>query len=111
MGTRIIRQGASYRMVFIPDEVCTLKPTESYSITFKYIDLIPTPVKLSPREKQIAQLVTEGLRSRDIAEKLSISKRTVEVHKLNILRKLHLENNSTDIIRDFIQNNGSNDPT
>lgn len=44
--------------------------------------------KLSPREHQILRLVAEGMGNRDIAEKLSISRYTVECHVKNIYRKL-----------------------
>lgn len=44
--------------------------------------------KLSPREHQILRLVAEGMANRDIAEKLSISRYTVECHIKNIYRKL-----------------------
>jgi two-component system secretion response regulator SsrB len=43
---------------------------------------------LTGRERQILQLVAEGARNRDIAEKLSISIKTVETHRLNLMRKL-----------------------
>lgn len=44
--------------------------------------------KLSPREHQLLRLVAEGMGNRDIAEKLSISRYTVECHVKNIYRKL-----------------------
>ena len=44
--------------------------------------------KLSPQEHQILRLVAEGMGNRDIAEKLSISRYTVECHIKNIYRKL-----------------------
>lgn len=43
---------------------------------------------LSPREREIAVLVASGMRNPAIAEKLSISPRTVEVHKARIMDKL-----------------------
>ena len=49
-------------------------------------------VVLTPREKQILKLVAEGSRNRDIAEKLIISLKTVETHRLNVMRKLNAHN-------------------
>lgn len=43
---------------------------------------------LTPREREIAQQIAQGLTSREIAEHLTISRRTVENHTANIIRKL-----------------------
>lgn len=45
---------------------------------------------LSDRELEIFRLVGEGLASRQIAESLNISHRTVDAHKMNIRAKLNL---------------------
>jgi len=42
---------------------------------------------LSKREVEIVQLITQELSNNDIAERLDISKRTVETHRKNIFRK------------------------
>lgn len=47
---------------------------------------------LSPRERQIANLVTRGLTSKEIAAELQISARTVEVHRASILDVLECDN-------------------
>jgi DNA-binding CsgD family transcriptional regulator len=51
-----------------------------------------TPVSLSDRELQIIDLVAYGLTNQEIAEKLEISKRTVDNHISNILTKTKTEN-------------------
>jgi DNA-binding NarL/FixJ family response regulator len=43
---------------------------------------------LTPRESEILKLVAEGHSSREIAETLVISVKTVERHRANILEKL-----------------------
>ncbi len=53
---------------------------------------------LTPRERDILQLVAEGHTSAAIAERLGISPRTVEVHRANLLHKLGLRT-QTDVIR------------
>ncbi|MFZ7110541.1 MAG: response regulator [Desulfatiglandales bacterium] len=45
---------------------------------------------LTPREQQIMRLIAEGLPTKDIANKLFISPKTVENHRANILSKLQL---------------------
>lgn len=47
---------------------------------------------LTPREKEILLLVSQGSSSKEIAEKLFISKHTVESHRKHILRKLNVKN-------------------
>ena len=46
--------------------------------------------KLSDREKEILQLVTEGNSNKEVAQKLYISPKTVENHKANIMKKLNI---------------------
>lgn len=45
---------------------------------------------LSSREREILQLVAEGHTSRDIADQLRVSLKTVETHRANLMKKLHL---------------------
>ncbi|MGN7743865.1 LuxR C-terminal-related transcriptional regulator [Pseudomonas sp. 22526] len=47
---------------------------------------------LTTRERQILKLIAEGDRNRDISEKLSITIKTVETHRLNLMRKLDAHN-------------------
>jgi DNA-binding NarL/FixJ family response regulator len=47
---------------------------------------------LSEREIEIIKLLSDGLSSKEIGDKLFISSRTVESHKANILSKLNLKN-------------------
>lgn len=46
---------------------------------------------LTPREREVLKLVAEGYRTREIAEYLSLSERTVEKHRVNMMRKLGLK--------------------
>jgi len=58
---------------------------------------------LSRREYEITKLIGEGYNSATIAEKLFISKRTVEVHKFNILKKIN-GRSTADIVKYAIKN-------
>ena len=48
--------------------------------------------QLTKREMEIVEMLKEGLSSKEIAERLFISNRTVEVHRYNIFRKLGVTN-------------------
>ncbi|WP_456867392.1 response regulator [Galbibacter sp. BG1] len=47
---------------------------------------------LTKREKQILKHVLKGLSNKEIAEELKISKRTAEVHRFNLMKKLEVKN-------------------
>lgn len=46
--------------------------------------------KLSPRELEVARLVAEGLPNKTIGQRLDISERTVQVHRLHVMEKLSI---------------------
>ncbi len=48
--------------------------------------------QLSPREQQVLRLIAEGVGYREIAGKLNISAKTVNVHRANIMRKINVDN-------------------
>ena len=54
--------------------------------------------ELTNREREVLHLAAEGHSSTEIAERLSISSRTVETHRANMMRKLDLHS-QTDLIR------------
>jgi DNA-binding NarL/FixJ family response regulator len=47
---------------------------------------------LTPRQREILRLVASGLTNREIADRLDISVRTVEVHRFNLMRRLDVRN-------------------
>lgn len=61
---------------------------------------------LSQREVEIIDLIKQGQSSREIAQHLNITLKTVEVHRHNILKKLNLKN--TAALVNFINNAGIN---
>lgn len=54
--------------------------------------------ELSFREEQILKFINLGLSSKDMAEKLNLSKKTVDFYRSNIMRKFNL-NSASDLIR------------
>jgi len=53
---------------------------------------------LSPREREVLQLVAEGYTNQEIADRLVVSVKTVEAHKAHIMAKLKAQNR-TDLIK------------
>lgn len=51
-----------------------------------------TDVKLTTREVEIVKLISEGLTSQEMADKLFISPRTVETHRANLMKKVGVKN-------------------
>ena len=47
---------------------------------------------LTPRETEVMKLCVKGMTAREVGDALSISSRTVEVHKRNIMKKFGVSN-------------------
>jgi DNA-binding NarL/FixJ family response regulator len=60
-------------------------------------------VVLTPREREIIELVAEGNSNKETASALSVSVKTIEAHRANIMRKLRLRSVS-DLVRYAIRN-------
>ena len=57
---------------------------------------------LTSREREVLQLAAEGHNNAALADRLSISPRTVEVHRARVMEKLHLRN-QTELIKYALQ--------
>jgi len=84
---------------FICDEVKTILSEQVLGD-----DVKPNINLLSQREVEIIDLIKQGMSSKEIASKLDITLKTVEVHRHNILKKLSLKN--TAALVNFINNAG-----
>lgn len=60
--------------------------------------------KITKREREVLQLIVEGLTSQEIAEKLFISPRTVDTHRFNLMQKLELKN-TAGLVRYALKHN------
>jgi DNA-binding NarL/FixJ family response regulator len=87
-----IRQGMIYVSPLLSGELANL-----YAQSHR--ETLEEPAEpLSPREIQIIRMIAEGKSSKEIAEALFISFRTVQNHRVKIMRKLNLKKN-TDIVK------------
>jgi DNA-binding NarL/FixJ family response regulator len=50
---------------------------------------------LTSREQEVMRLLAEGRTVREVAQELSLSVKTVEAHKLNLMRKLDIHNRAS----------------
>jgi DNA-binding NarL/FixJ family response regulator len=50
---------------------------------------------LTPRQREILQLIAEGCTTKDIAKKLGLSVNTVEVHRANLMERLNIHDIAT----------------
>lgn len=83
LAIRAAFQGKMYLSPAISDSVMTkLMNPQSEEIPDDLGDL------LTPREREVLQLVAEGYTNRAIAEELTISVKTVEKHRANVMSKL-----------------------
>lgn len=55
-------------------------------------DLAPRGVRLTPTEVKVLSLIAQGHSSKEAADKLVVSKRTVDFHLANIYDKLQVNN-------------------
>jgi DNA-binding NarL/FixJ family response regulator len=59
--------------------------------------------RLTPREREIVQLLAEGNSSKEVAGVLGISVKTAETHRANIMRKLQVHS-ASELVRYAIKN-------
>lgn len=70
-----------------------LSPTISGKMINEYLHLKKNPVKLKKqsitgREKEVLTLIAEGYTSKEIAEKMNLSEKTIGTHRNNLMKKL-----------------------
>ena len=62
---------------------------------------------LTPRERQVLECLVEGLTNKGIAEALSISPRTVEIHRAHMMEKLQVDSLSAALRIAFLAGIGA----
>jgi DNA-binding NarL/FixJ family response regulator len=93
---RIVLQGGTYISPHIAERMATVGATE------------PPLATLTPRQREVLQLIAKGHTAKEIAAELSLSPRTVETHKYEIMRALGLRK-TADLVR-YAQSIGLSSP-
>jgi len=88
-------EGKRYISSAITDDVLDMLINTDMSTT----NLLDT---ITPREREILQLIAEGNTNTVIAENLSLSVRTVETHRAHVMTKMRF-NSQSDLVRFAIQ--------
>jgi two-component system, NarL family, response regulator NreC len=83
---RSVYQGETY----LSQRIADLLTTESFQKLEFLMESSPLEA-LSPREREILQLVAEGQTSQEIAERLSISPKTVDTYRSRLMHKIRVE--------------------
>jgi DNA-binding NarL/FixJ family response regulator len=64
----------------------------------------PALPRLTPREREVIQLLAEGHRNKKIAQMLGISIKTVETHRTTLMRKIGVKS-IVELVRYAVRNN------
>jgi NarL family two-component system response regulator LiaR len=95
----VVKNSSSADLLHAIDAVCSGGCYLSPEITHQVVDAFarpgtsqqPTGVSmLTDREREVLQLIAEGLSSREIASMLGVSLKTVDSHRSNLMEKLDI---------------------
>ena len=70
---------------------------------FNYADQSQTSDFLTPREREVVQLVAEGLSNKEVGKQLNLSIKTIETHRGAAMRKAGLSS-TADLVRFAVRN-------
>src|SRR5262245_45532261 len=73
-----------------------LSPRVTNAVVQAYLACVPLPLDpLTSREREIVQRIAEGQTTKEIAAHLGLSVKTVESHRVNLMRKLDIHETAT----------------
>jgi DNA-binding NarL/FixJ family response regulator len=64
---------------------------DQMSIEFESRSQVPILKWLTPRQREVLQLIAEGQSTKEIAETLSLSVKTVDFHRAKLMENLHMQ--------------------
>jgi DNA-binding NarL/FixJ family response regulator len=96
-----IRSLSRHKTFFSPDFARAIADTHRRSAAAGHVK---APKRLlTPREREVLQLLAQGNSNKQVADFLNISKKTAEVHRTNIMRKLEVHS-LAEMVRYAIRN-------
>jgi DNA-binding NarL/FixJ family response regulator len=106
----VLKSDADENLITAVDRLRQHKPFLTSTVTEFVLDdyvrrgdVAQEDLALTAREREIIQLIAEGQSNKEAASTLGISVKTIEAHRANIMRKLHLRSVS-DLVRYAIRN-------
>ena len=107
----LLKSDASKHLISAVEALSIRKPYFSGNVSQTLLDrFIATAARggeaaaLTPREREIVQLIAEGRLNKEIAEILGLSIKTVETHRAAAMHKLDLKT-TADLVRYAVRNN------
>jgi DNA-binding NarL/FixJ family response regulator len=85
---RVVSRGGEY----FSERVTACAPMKKPDPYSNPDDISDPSTVLTPREREVLQLVVEGCKNSEIAERLQITLKTVEKHRKNMMEKLRVKN-------------------
>jgi DNA-binding NarL/FixJ family response regulator len=97
-------KNVSNHLKYVTTRVARMVPDAKLKEGMQAIDADDIGTRLTPREREIVQLLAEGKSNKEAASVLNISVKTVETHRTNIMRKLRFHSIG-ELVRYAVKNN------
>lgn len=83
-----------FAITSVSEDKTYLSPSISRPVIDSYLERVGGPLspleQLTPRQREILQLIGEGKNTKDIASDLDISVKTIESHRLQLMERLNI---------------------
>ena len=107
----VLKSDADENLIAAVESLRQHKPFLTSAVTefvlddyIRHGDDTPRYPEITHREREVIQLLAEGRSNKESAVALGVSVKTIEAHRANIMRKLHLRS-ASDLVRYAVRNN------
>jgi DNA-binding NarL/FixJ family response regulator len=107
----VLKSDADQNLIAAVESLRQHKPFLTSAVTefvlddyIRHVDDTPRYPEITHREREVIQLLAEGRSNKESAVALGVSVKTIEAHRANIMRKLHLRS-ASDLVRYAVRNN------